>query len=62
MQHPESFHVPTLPPVGRDLRCQGRPRPQPTRDGGEDYPRICRDYGAARLLLAALGRRHGPLD
>jgi hypothetical protein len=62
MQQPERHHAPTLMPAGRDLRCPSQPRPQPSRDVSGDYSRICRDYGAARLLLAALGRRHGPLD
>jgi hypothetical protein len=47
-----------------ELRGSGQllPMDEPTFRSAERHLRASRDYEASRLLLAALGRRHGPCD
>jgi hypothetical protein len=44
---------------GEQPRLQRR---EPLPAGAERYLQACRDCEASRLMLAALGRRRGPLD
>jgi hypothetical protein len=64
--HPfESLSAPMVARLGRARRA-GDPlglRQDEGSDGPTDrYRQVCRDDDASRLLLAALGRRRGPLD
>jgi hypothetical protein len=64
--HPfESFSAPLVARLGRAHRAGDR---LGLRQGeaperlADKYRQACRDYDASHLLLAALGRRRGPLD
>ncbi|MEK0085178.1 hypothetical protein [Benzoatithermus flavus] len=41
---------------------QSLPRPRQPADIAGKHLQVCREYEATRLILAALGRRRGPLD
>jgi hypothetical protein len=65
MYRPDSLHVMATTRIecGR-LSAEATPpakAPQPADAAGR-CRQACRDYEATRLILAALGRRRGPLD
>ena len=63
----ESFRPPTATRLERERRDDGRllrlqPFAEVTEWDSAAHLRAFREYEASRLLLAELGRRHGPLD
>jgi hypothetical protein len=66
MHRSESFHAANVARLERGSRAGGQLRLRPVEaldeDAGRHLRACCRDYEASRLLLAALGRRHGPLE
>lgn len=65
MYRPDSPHAMV---TTRLERARGAAEPQPPAqprdpaDAAGKYRQACRDCEASRLILAALGRRRGPLD
>jgi hypothetical protein len=64
--HPfESFSAPLVTRLGRARRAGdqlGRRQDEASDSLTGKYMQACRDYDASYLILAALGRRRGPLD
>ena len=65
MRRHRSFHATPLAGLEREPRAGDQPRTRldeaPEEHAGT-YLRVCREYEASRLLLAALGQRRGFLE